>query len=348
MIREAIKKLVDKRDLTEEEIMGAMNCIMDGSATHAQIGSFITALRLKGETTHEITGCARIMRDKANRIFPQVDYMIDTCGTGGAYSGTFNISTAVAVIAAAGGVKVAKHGNRSVSSKSGSADVLEALGVNISLSPGQVKECIEKIGIGFLYAPGFHSSMKHAAGPRKELGIRTIFNILGPLTNPACVKGQLLGVYDEKLTEPVAKALMSLGVEKAMVVHGMDGLDEITTTHVTKVSEIRNGKIANYLIDPLEFNIKRSTMSLLKGGNADDNAEIIRSVLEGKPGPHRDVVLLNAGAALYVGKACINMRKGVQLAAEIIDSGMARRKLEELIEYTNSVAELRGDQSVSN
>lgn len=228
MLKEAIQKLVEGKNLCEGEIIAALNCIMEGNATPAQIGSFITALRIKGETIEEITGCAKVMREKADRITLEKDYFIDIVGTGGDCSYTFNISTAAAFVTAAGGVTVAKHGNRSVSSKSGSADVLESLGVNINLEPQKVKECIDKIGIGFMFAQTFHKSMKYAAGPRRELGIRTIFNILGPLTNPASAKGQLLGVFSDKLTEPLAHVLHNLGVEKAMVVYGMDGMDEIS------------------------------------------------------------------------------------------------------------------------
>ncbi len=238
MMQSAIKKLIEGESLSEKEIIGYMNTIMDGNATPAQIGSFITALRIKGETIEEITGCARVMREKAERINPKLDYCIDTCGTGGDGTNTFNISTAAAFVAAAGGVAVAKHGNRSVSSKSGCADVLEALGVNIVLSPEQAEKCLENLGICFMFAPAFHKSMKYAAGPRKELGIRTIFNVLGPLTNPAGAKAQLLGVFDGRLTEPIASVLVNLGVERAMVIHGSDGMDEITVTGTTKVSEV--------------------------------------------------------------------------------------------------------------
>ena len=253
MLKEAIAKLIEGKNLNEDEAISSLDCIMSGKATDAQIGSFITALRIKGETIEEVTGCAKVMREKAYKINPKIDYYIDTCGTGGDGSNTFNISTATAFVAAAGGVPVAKHGNRSVSSKSGSADVLESLGINIDVPPETAKECIEKVGIGFMFAPHFHKSMKYAAGPRKELGVRTIFNILGPLTNPANAKGQVLGVFDEKLTEPVANVLLNLGVEKAMVIHGLDGMDEITTTTRTKVSEVRDGSIINYYIDPEEY-----------------------------------------------------------------------------------------------
>ena len=337
MLREAIQKLVEGKDLTRKEVIGAMNCIMEGEATQAQIGSFITALRLKGETIDEITGCAMVMREKAQRIYPRVDYLIDTCGTGGDNSNTFNISTAVAIVAAASGAAVAKHGNRSVSSRSGSADVLEALGVTISLEPGQVEACIEKTGIGFMFAPSFHKSMKHAAGPRRELGIRTIFNVLGPLTNPAGAKGQVLGVFDAALTEPMAYVLMNLGVERALVVHGCDGLDEITVTGSTRVSEVRDGKVTSYEIDPGMFGVERASRADIEGGDAARNAEIIDSIFHNCRGPARDIVLMNAAAALYVGKKVSSLKDGFEAASLAIESGRAAQKLEQLKQYTGGV-----------
>ncbi len=337
MIKEAIKKLIKGIDLNEEEVVGVMNLIMNGEATPAQIGSFLTALRIKGETIGEITGCAKVMRLKADNIHPKVDYYIDTCGTGGDGANTFNISTAVAFVASSGGVAVAKHGNRSATSKCGGADVLESLGININLSPGDVEKCIEKTGFGFMFARTFHKSMKHAAGPRSELGVRTIFNILGPLTNPANAKGQVLGVFDRNLTETIANVLLKLGLEKAMVVHGLDGLDEITTTTNTKVSEVIDGKVVNYEIDPKELNISRADKVDLLGGDAIENAEIIKSIFKGEKGPKRDIVLLNAAAALYVGKKVKNLNDGISMAAELIDSGLAMNKLNQLIEYSNSV-----------
>lgn len=334
MLIKAIQKLAEGRSLTEDEIMHAMNCIMEGNATQAQIGSFITALRIKGETIEEITGCARAMRVKAEKIAPQIEYYIDTCGTGGDGANTFNISTAAAFVAAAGGIPVAKHGNRSVSSRSGSADVLEALGVNIYLTPSQVQKCIEEVGIGFLFAPVFHKSMKHAAGPRKELGIRTIFNILGPLTNPANARGQVLGVYDAGLTEQIANVLMKLNIERAMVIHGMDGLDEITTTSLTKVSELKGNSVITYELDPQEYGFKRAERHELEGGDAKINADIVSSILNGEKGSRRDVVILNAAAALYVGKIANSIREGIKLAEEAIDSGRASEKLNALREFT--------------
>lgn len=338
MLKKAIQKLVEKKNIDETEIMDVMECIIEGGATQAQIGSFLTALRLKGETVEEITGCAKAMRKKAEKIRPNVRFLIDTCGTGGDNSNTFNISTASAIVAAAGGACVAKHGNRSVSSKSGSADVLEALGVNIMLKPGQVKECIEKTGIGFLFAPTFHKSMKHAAGPRKELGIRTIFNILGPLTNPADANGQVLGVYDRDLTEPIANVLANLGVERALVIHGLDGLDEITTTSFTRISELKNGRVVTYELNPEKFNLNTASKKDLEGGVAEENASIINLIFEGAKGPGRDVVLINAAAALYVGKITDSFNEGVETSKEIIDSGKAKAKLCELRDYSNSFA----------
>ncbi len=334
MLKEIIQKLVSGQSLSEAEIMEAMNCIMEGEATQAQIGSFITALRIKGETIEEITGCAKVMRGKAEGIMPDVSYFIDTCGTGGDGAHTINISTAGAFVAAAGGVAVAKHGNRSVSSKCGCADVLEALGVNIDLSPEQVKECIENIGIGFLFAPTFHKSMKHAAGPRKELGIRTIFNILGPLTNPANAKGQVLGVFDRKLVEPLANVLLNLNVERAMVIHGNDGLDEITITSETFVSEVKDGEVINYTINPEAFGIKTSPASEIKGADAQTNAEIIIDIFKGQKGAKRDIVVLNSAASLYVGKAVNSLSDGIEAARTIIDSGKALEKVSELKNYT--------------
>jgi anthranilate phosphoribosyltransferase len=339
MLRKAITKLIEGKNLSEAEIVEALSCIMEGKATQAQIGSFITALRIKGETTEEITGCARVMREKAERISPNVEYYIDTCGTGGDGTNTFNISTAVAFVAAAGDVTVAKHGNRSVSSRSGSADVLEVLGANIDISPIQVKECIEQVGIGFMYAPAFHKTMKYAAGPRKELGIRTVFNILGPLTNPANARGQLLGVFNEKLTEPVANVLLNLGVERAMVIHGMDGMDEITTTTTTKVSEVRNNEVINYEINPEKYGFKFASKEDLTGKDAQENAQIIMGIFNGDKGLKRDIVVLNSAAALYVGKVVSCIEEGIELAEEIIDSKKALKKLNEFLDMTNSFLE---------
>jgi anthranilate phosphoribosyltransferase len=342
IMKKAIRKLVEGNNLEEQEIMDAMECIMNGSATGAQIASFITALRMKGETVEEITGCARVMREKAQNIRPDAGYLIDTCGTGGDGCNTFNISTAAGIVAAAAGAFVAKHGNRSVSSRSGSADVLEALGINIALKPGQVSQCIEKTGIGFMFAPVFHASMKHAAGPRKELGIRSIFNMLGPLTNPADTKGQVLGVFDERYVEQFAAVLLRLGVERALVVHGNDGLDEISINSPTKVSELRDGMIMNYEIEPSRFGIKPCDGNSLEGGDAKTNASIILSVFEGEKSPKRDVIVVNTSAALYVGGLAASLEEGVVQAADVIDSGLAMKKFEEFRSFTNLIEDREG------
>jgi len=329
-----LQKLIHNVNLTQQEAMEAMGCIMSGNASPAQIAGFLTAMRVKGETVAEIIGCAGAMRQNAARVEHSVPYCIDTCGTGGDGSGTFNISTAVVFVAAAAGAKIAKHGNRAMSSKSGSADVLEALGVNISLSPWQVARCIEDTGLGFMFAQLFHQSMKHAAGARRELGIRTIFNILGPLTNPAGAKGQLLGIFDGNMTGLMAEALQGLGTERALVVHGSDGLDEITITGPTKVAELKDGSIREYTLDAADFGLSRATLPDLAGGDAVVNAEIISSILSGETGARRDIVLINAAAALYVAKVADNLKEGLALAAETIDRGLAARKLQELREYT--------------
>lgn len=334
MLMYAIGKLAEGKDLTEEEAMNAMRIIMEGNATPAQIGSYITALRMKGETLEEITGCARAMREKAYSIQPHVPYCIDTCGTGGDGTHSYNISTAAAFVAAAAGVPVVKHGNRSISSKCGSADVLEKLGIRIKLAPQQVAECVDHVGIGFLFAPVFHTAMKYAAGPRKELGIRTVFNVLGPLTNPASAGGQVLGVFGDQLLEPVAGVLKNLGVERALVVHGSDGMDEITVTDETHIAELRNGNITTYTITPEEFGMKRASRGALTGGDAETNAQIIQTIFHGERGPRRDALLLNAAAALYVGKAAGSLEQGIALAGEIIDSGKAMTKVKELSAYT--------------
>lgn len=340
MLRSAIQKLLRRENLTEQEVMDVMNCIMEGNATQSQIGGFLTALRFKGETVEEITGCARVMREKSEKVQHNLPYCIDTCGTGGDGANTFNISTAASLIAAAAGVKVAKHGNRAMSSRSGSADVLEALGVNISLSPEQVGKSLEHVGIGFMFAQLFHKSMKHAAGVRKELGIRTVFNILGPLTNPANAAGQILGVFDGALTSVMAEVLKNLGTERALIVHGLDGLDEISTAAPTKVTELKDGVLSEYILDTVDIGIARAEADLLKGGDALRNANLIRAVLSGEKGAGRDIVLVNAAAALYVGKAADSIREGIGIAAEMIDSGRAEMKLKELCEYSVAIGKI--------
>ena len=333
-----LAKVVDGKNLTETEARGAMGYIMSGEATDAQIAAFLTALRMKGETIDEVTGFAKVMREKAVPV-PMSPAAVDIVGTGGDLANSFNISTTSAFVAAGGGLRVAKHGNRSVSSKSGAADVLEALGVKISLEPEQAAECMEKCGMTFLFAQRYHGSMRFAAGPRRETGIRTVFNILGPLANPAHAEGMLLGVYDEKLLEPLAKVLRNLGVKSAMLVHGNDGLDEISISDKTAVCEIRGGKIIRYELDPRDYGFALAEKSQIVGGTAEDNAKITLDVLKGKKGPARDIVLLNAGCALYVGGLAETIQRGVSLAEHSVDSGAALEKLEELKSLTAGFAE---------
>lgn len=338
MIQEAIRKVVERQDLSEAEAKAAMEQIMAGEATPAQIAAFMTALRMKGETVDEISGCAQAMRERAVRISPRVERLVDTCGTGGDGAKTFNISTAAAFVVAGGGVAVAKHGNRSVSSLCGSADVLEALGVHIDLAPEAVEACIEQVGIGFLFAPRFHASMRHAAGPRREVGVRTIFNLLGPLTNPASARFQLLGVYDRSLTEPIARVLHRLGVEEAFVVHGLDRLDEISITGETQISHLKGGEVTTFVLHPGDVGLKPAGPGEIAGGDAQQNAEIVRRVLSGEGGPRRDIVLLNAGAALVAAGAARDLEDGVSLAARVVDERKALEKLEALVEFTHEAA----------
>jgi anthranilate phosphoribosyltransferase len=334
MIMAAISKLVESQNLTEEEAAQAMRQIMEGGATPAQIAAFLTALRVKGETIEEITGCARVMREKATHIRAPYPNVIDTCGTGGDGAQTFNISTTAAFVVAAAGVPVAKHGNRAMSSRCGSADLLQALGVTIELSPEMAEQCLAEVGITFLFAPLFHSAMKHAIGPRREIGVRTIFNILGPLTNPAGAKHQILGVSQRELAEPVARVLGNLGSARAFVVHGADGLDEITTTGETHITALDGGEVSSTVISPEQFGLRRAPLGALGGGDAQQNAAITLAVLEGKQGPHRDVVLLNAAAALAVAGTVPDLRAGLQMAALVIDSGAALEKLRRLQRFT--------------
>ncbi|MBU3182234.1 anthranilate phosphoribosyltransferase [Clostridium psychrophilum] len=330
MLKMIISKIISKQDLTEKEAFSFMNEIMKGTVTQAQIGGFLVGLRMKGETIEEITGCAKAMRDNAKHITLISDYAIDTCGTGGDGGKTFNISTACAIIASAGGIKVAKHGNRAVSSQSGSADVLTELGININVEPNVAARLIEEKGMAFLFAQNYHSAMKNAALPRREIGTRTIFNILGPLTNPAFVKGQVLGIFSKDLTNPVAQVLGRLGSERALVIHGEDGLDEITTTGFTYVSELKDGFVTDYKIYPEDYGIKRSVLKDISGGTAKENAGIILNILKGKKGPQRNIVIINAAAALYIGKKCETIKDGVSMAKELIDCGKALHQLEEL------------------
>ena len=331
MIKEAIDTLVSGRSLTIEQAAGVMKEIMDGEATPAQFGAFVTALRLKGETVQEIAGMARVMREKAIPVKVSGP-LVDTCGTGGDGSHTFNISTTAAFVVAGAGLKVAKHGNRGMSSGCGSADVLEALGAKIDMGPREVEQCLEEVGIGFMFAPVFHPAMKYATTPRREIGIRTVFNILGPLTNPAGAQAQLLGVADKSLTMKMAEVLNLLGCHHALVVHGEDGLDEITLGGQTTVCELKKrGVITSYSLNPEEFGFPRVSMASLRGGSPQENAAILRRVLGGETGPHRDIVLINAAAALVAGDRAEDLDQGVQLAAEAIDSGKAVEKLDGLI-----------------
>ncbi len=326
MIKEVINKVVDKKDLSRQEAIEVMNYIMEGEATDAQIASFLTALRLKGETIEEITGFTQVMREKAGKVSIE-GMVIDTCGTGGDRSNSFNISTTAAFVAAGAGAVVAKHGNRSVSSKCGSADCLSALGIDIMVGPSVVEKCLKETGIAFFFAPLWHKSMKYAIGPRREIGIRTVFNILGPLTNPAGAQYQLLGVYDGKLTNSLAKVLKNLGSKKAMVVHGLDGMDEITITDKTKVSEVKNGQVIDYELDPKDFGFFLAGKKDLCGGSSEENAKLILGILKGEKGPARDIILLNAGAAIYVYGKADNLAEGIKLAAQSIDTGAALEKL---------------------
>jgi anthranilate phosphoribosyltransferase len=337
MIKEAIEVLVSGRSLTTEQASQVMQEIMGGEATPAQIGSFVTALRIKGETVEEIVGFTKTMR--ANAVPVCIDEpVVDTCGTGGDGAHTFNISTAAAFVAAGAGLKVAKHGNRAMSSQCGSADVLEALGVKIELDTTQVQSCLKEVGIGFMFAPLFHPAMKHAAAPRREIGIRTVFNILGPLTNPAGAKAQALGVADGLLVEKLALVLQNLGCHHALVVHGEDGLDEITITGKTRVCELKKGRIENYSIGPEDFGIARASADKLNGGSARENADLLRSILAGAKGTQSDVVLMNAAAVLLAGDKVETLKQGAALAKDAIDSGRALSKLEELIEFSQSLS----------
>ena len=349
MIRKAIAKVVDGHDLTEGETIEVMNQIMSGEATPAQISSFITALRMKGETVDEITGAARVMRERATPIRVGRDVLdidrddinidletiLDVVGTGGDCTNSFNISTTVSFVVAACGVKVAKHGNRSVSSICGSADVLESLGVNLDVPPATVERCIREIGIGFLFAPALHGAMKHAIGPRREIGIRTIFNILGPLTNPAGAPCQVLGVYREDLVETLAVVLRKLGCKRGFVVHGLDGMDEITLTSETAIAEVTPDGVACRRFAPEELGFSRCGMADLRGGNARENAGIVTSVLSGAAGPKRDIVLTNAAFGLVAAGKAATLAEGVTLAATSIDSGAALAVMERLVAMTN-------------
>jgi len=333
-IREAIKKIIAQKNLSQQEAFEVAMEMMSGLATDAQIASLLTGLRMKDVTIDEITGFVRAMREKATPIECKSKDLVDTCGTGGDGSGTFNISTISAFVAAGAGCKVAKHGNKSVSSKCGSADLLKALGVNIEIEPDRVATCLDEVGIGFLFAPNLHKAMKYAIGPRREIGVRTIFNILGPLTNPAGAKRQVLGVFSEELTGLIANVLKNLGAEHCMIIHGEDGLDEITITGKTSITELFEGGIKSYHIEPKDFGIENGTMKDIRGGDVDENAKIALDILEGKKGPKREIVIINAGAAIYIAGKADSFVDGIELAKESIDSGRAAKKLRLLKEMT--------------
>ncbi|MBI5303497.1 MAG: anthranilate phosphoribosyltransferase [Chloroflexi bacterium] len=339
MIRESIAKLIERQDLSHDESASVMNEIMDGAATQAQMAAFLTALRAKGETVDEITGCARVMREKAIAVKPQRTDLVDTAGTGGDKAGTFNISTTAAFVIAGAGLGVAKHGNRAVSGQSGSADLLETLGVNLNLTPEQVAQCIDRVGIGFLFAQKLHPAMKNVAPVRKELGIRTVFNILGPLTNPARTPAQIVGVYDARLTTTMARVLHALGVRAAFVFHSADGLDELTTTSMNHVARFDNGAIRNEELDARDLGLPRATRDDLRGGTPAENAQITRAILAGEErGAKRDVVMLNAAAALVAGGKARDLRDGLARANTAIDSGAAQRALDGLVSMSQDFA----------
>ncbi|MFV2061462.1 MAG: anthranilate phosphoribosyltransferase [Gammaproteobacteria bacterium] len=333
----AINAVIDKRDLTRDEMTEVMRNIMTGDATPAQIGGFLVGLRMKGETVDEITAAASVMRELATAVEVSGEHVVDIVGTGGDGSSTFNISTACTFVVAAAGGTVAKHGNRSISSKSGSADLLEAAGVNLDLDATQVAKCISDVGVGFMFAPKHHSAMKHAIGPRKEMGVRTVFNLLGPLTNPAGVPNLLLGVYDAAWVEPIAMVLQKLGTHHAMVVHSDDGMDEISIAAETKVSELKQGKITNYKINPADFGLQQSDLKSIVVDGAEQSLKIIKSVFNGDKSPARDIVLLNSGAAIYVAGLSDSLASGIEKAQQVIDDGSAMKKLKSLAEFSQGL-----------
>lgn len=337
-VQEGLGRLIEGQNLGREEARGMMQAIMNGESTPAQIGGLLTALRIKGETVEEITGFAEAMRGASSRIETETRQLLDTCGTGGSGIHKINISTTAAIVAASVSVRVAKHGNRSASGRSGSADVLEALGVNIGLDAAGAKRCLDKIGICFMFAQLYHPSMKHAAGPRKELGIRTVFNMLGPLTNPAGADRQVLGIYDRSKTATIAEVLRELGSKRALVASSEEGLDEISISSPTRVSELKDGVVTTYDLQPEDLGLHSYPLSEMTGGDPQTNAAIVRHVLQGEKGAYRDVVLANAGACIYVAGLAGSVREGVAIAAEAIDSGKAYGKLEQLIQTTGELS----------
>ncbi|HUR68965.1 MAG TPA: anthranilate phosphoribosyltransferase [Candidatus Thermoplasmatota archaeon] len=335
VVKQAIAAVIESRSLSEQLAYDAMAAIMEGQATPAQIAGLVVGLRMKGETVEELTGFARAMRERCALIAPQVEgRLTDTCGTGGAPIKTFNVSTLSAFVAAGAGIPIAKHGNRAVTSKCGSADVLEALGANLALEPGRVKSVIETVGVGFLFAPNFHPAMRHAIGPRRELGVRTVFNILGPLTNPAGAKGQVLGVYHPSLVQKMTQVLANLGVQEAMVVHGEGGLDEISPFGPTRVGRVQDGKVSYFSVNPEEFGFARVSPEEVAGGDPKESARVFLTVLRGEPGPRANTVLMNAAAAAVVGGRAKDLKAGVLAAKESIESGRALQKLTGFVEAT--------------
>jgi len=336
-ISEAIKAVISKQNLNEGEMHDVMNSIMTGQTTDAQIGAFLVGLSMKGETIEEITASAKVMRALATSVeLNSNDYLVDTCGTGGDGLGLFNISTASAFVVAAAGGKVAKHGNRSISSKSGSADVLEAAGINLNISPKLISQCIEEIGLGFMFAPAHHSAMKHAIGPRKELAVRTIFNVLGPLTNPAKAPNQIMGVYNKSLVEPIANVLKGLNSRHVMVVHSEDGLDEFSIANTTYVAELKDNNISTYTVHPGDFGLEEGNLNSIKAENAEQSLALINEAFSGKKGVARDIIALNAGAAIYVSGLVSSFDEGVTQANQILSDGSAQDKLDAYILASNS------------
>ncbi len=335
-IQAAIEKVSNHENLSNAEMNDVMHQIMTGNATDSQIGGFLIAMRMKGETVDEISAAATVMRSLATPVELDKENLVEIVGTGGDGISTFNVSTASCFVVAAAGGKVAKHGNRSVSSSSGAADLLETAGVNLDINAEQVKTCVEKIGVGFMFAPKHHSAMKHAIGPRKEMGVRTIFNVLGPLTNPAGTPNQVLGVYSKDLVKPLAEVLKNLGANHVMVVHGEDGMDEISISAATTVAELKNGEITTYTIKPEDFNLQQYPIATIRVNNADESLEMVTSVLNNDASPARDIVALNAGAAIYVAGLAGSHEAGIERASEMLESGAAKQKLLELINITNS------------
>ena len=336
-IATAIATVIEGHDLDEADMEAVMRLIMTGQTTPAQIGGFLVGLRMKGETVDEIAAAAKVMRELATAVEISGPHLVDTCGTGGDGASTFNISTASAIVTAAAGGRVAKHGNRSVSSSSGSADVLEAAGVKLDINPAQVAACIDQVGVGFLFAPQHHSAMKHAIGPRKEMRVRTLFNLLGPLTNPAAAPNQVLGVFSADWVEPLAQVLKQLGSQHVLVVHAEDGLDEISIAAPTRVAELRNGKITTYTVTPEEFGMQAASLDAIAVENAAQSLAMIDAVFDDQPGPARDIVCLNAGAAIYAAGLTDSLNEGVARASEVIASGRAKQTLASLIEISNAV-----------